>query len=534
VEIASLAGDLQGLTPLIIAAFLFVAALIFHKQIKLIVERLTKIDVKRGKTHVQADLVDSADEQDEEESPTSSSGPDGESTGETRVIDAAGSDEEPQDIAQIRGQMMRAYMSGDASTGDAKYSELLTCETDTVERKKDQIRQVSTKIVGGIGSDGFAKLDEMSKDDEIASFCFRMTGIALSAVEKPVEAADAYSESARTAKTPDEKASAVTLRAEILSKIGRSDEAEAELTENLREADDDSVVAKLWLGLASLYERTKQSELRAFALHNKAKAEGNNSEAWFQAGYAFSHASAESHLDILTLHCYLNSLYFDSERVWAINNLGVALNELEMPLLAVERYKQALELGNSLSGANLADKLIRAGFRDEAEKLIAEASEADDVHENVAIKQAALDADLKKQNEKFDEIAAAGTRTGQFMATYATQRLEATPSIALNWKRKSYDVAVQIEGSGKIELSWEEGSYRGHRRFTGTASGATLFGKFETESASSWRSEMSWEDDGVGYAYFDPGEGRDLHFIKLKDDKATYLDLNAVAPADPA
>ena len=421
-------------------------------------------------------------------------------------------------------------MSGDATTGDAKYSELQTHEKDVVERKMDQARKLASKIVGGIDSNGFKELEDLTEDEEIASFSYRMLGLAFNAVEKPVEAANAYRDSARAAQSAMGKATGVALRAEVLSGLGKSDEAESELIKGLREADSDEVIAKYWAGLADVYERTDQRELRALALHNVAKAEGNNAQAWFKAGYAYSHVSTGAYLAILTIHCYRNALYFDGERVWAMNNLGVALNESAMPILAVERYREAAKLGNTLAMANQADMLMRAGFQEEAGVLLDEAASADDVHENVASTKAAMDASRKEQKKKYDEMTAAGTRAGQFLSSYARHRLDATPDIADSWRLKTFDVDVEVD-SAKVEFSWQESKYRGHRRFKGVVSGASLFGDFETESSSTWKDDLSWDQDGTGYGYFDADGGK-LHLLKLKETEADYFELSAIAPAE--
>jgi Flp pilus assembly protein TadD len=62
-----------------------------------------------------------------------------------------------------------------------------------------------------------------------------------------------------------------------------------------------------------------------------------------------------------------------TDSVW--NNLGVAQDNLDMPVLAVDSYRRAYELGNTLAASNLANKQLDAGLKDDAKHLLDEAAQ---------------------------------------------------------------------------------------------------------------------------------------------------------------
>jgi hypothetical protein len=103
--------------------------------------------------------------------------------------------------------------------------------------------------------------------------------------------------------------------------------------------------------------------------------------------------------------------------------------------------------------------------------------------------------------------------------------MDLAPSISGDWKVESVDAVIDSKGKDNVSISWEEDTYKGHRRFTGTLTGGTLYGRFETEGSSSWEpDEISWTADGVGYGVFS-ADGAKLSFLKLTKDEAVYLDF---------
>jgi hypothetical protein len=164
------------------AAF-FVVLLIFRKEIKSVLSRIASISVKRGGTQVEAALNAGDDPMLSDTSLASDSadakGGRSESSAEAALA-AAEADADP-DVEKVRGEMMKAYIAGDKSVGDARYAELVSLEADANESRKDQARKYATQLIGGIDTNGLETLRSMIHDDENASFIYRMIGLALKA-----------------------------------------------------------------------------------------------------------------------------------------------------------------------------------------------------------------------------------------------------------------------------------------------------------------------------------------------------------------
>ncbi len=53
-----------------------------------------------------------------------------------------------------------------------------------------------------------------------------------------------------------------------------------------------------------------------------------------------------------------------------MHNLALAYSECQLPILSVAHYRQAIELGETLSAGNLAYKCLDAGFSDNAKAVL--------------------------------------------------------------------------------------------------------------------------------------------------------------------
>ncbi|MEX2410820.1 MAG: tetratricopeptide repeat protein [Candidatus Paceibacterota bacterium] len=112
----------------------------------------------------------------------------------------------------------------------------------------------------------------------------------------------------------------------------------------------------------------------------------------FDLAYLYTNNSAPK----FALYHYKKLLEVNEDHASSLNNSGVALENLLMPILSTKYYKDAVKKGNTLSSANLAYKLLKVGFIEESEEILKEAEKKDDIHDNV---YSAL-ADISKQHQK--------------------------------------------------------------------------------------------------------------------------------------
>jgi Flp pilus assembly protein TadD len=90
----------------------------------------------------------------------------------------------------------------------------------------------------------------------------------------------------------------------------------------------------------------------------------------------------------------------------AWNNLGVALDRLGLSISSIAAYREAEEKGETLAIANIAAKLVDAGFLPEAEKILKSALAVENHHKNVdsglASAKSAAESEEKEEAEIFD------------------------------------------------------------------------------------------------------------------------------------
>lgn len=90
----------------------------------------------------------------------------------------------------------------------------------------------------------------------------------------------------------------------------------------------------------------------------------------------------------------------------ALHNLGLAYAHLNLPLMSVDCYTRAFELGETLSASNMAYKLIEVGFRDRCVALLDEASKMPDCDPRVAKCRGRLTQVAEAEEEKLSKASA--------------------------------------------------------------------------------------------------------------------------------
>jgi tetratricopeptide (TPR) repeat protein len=123
----------------------------------------------------------------------------------------------------------------------------------------------------------------------------------------------------------------------------------------------------------------------------------------FKLAYEYSQQNRSE----LSLYHYMKIPHSERSPV-AWNNIGVADARLDMHSLAVDAYRKAEELGETLAMSNLALKLMAAGFLKEATEICDRAIQIKDYHKNVGdtiyrIKKA-QEEEAEKQQKTFNDV----------------------------------------------------------------------------------------------------------------------------------
>ncbi len=119
---------------------------------------------------------------------------------------------------------------------------------------------------------------------------------------------------------------------------------------------------------------------RAVSLESAVAITPNDTTLRFRMAHAFAQAGVN---DVALLH-YRATLRADESDADAQNNIGVAYENLDMPIQATNYFRSAAENGNTLEHANIANRFLNAGFVDEARALLDAASAFENPHQNLA------------------------------------------------------------------------------------------------------------------------------------------------------
>src|SRR6185369_1067483 len=105
-----------------------------------------------------------------------------------------------------------------------------------------------------------------------------------------------------------------------------------------------------------------------------------NTSLRFDAAYAQSHTD----LSQLALANYDTLIRQEPDNSMAINNLGVEVDRLNMPIRSASYFKDSAEKNNTLAMANLGYRYLNRGFAKEAEEILRNAQKLENVYPNVA------------------------------------------------------------------------------------------------------------------------------------------------------
>ena len=421
--------------------------------------------------------------------------------------------------------MVRALVARDEARAEGLRAKLREIEEDPRERKLDEVRWHAVRFLSGFEGPGIPELERLGEDAAVRGEAYMAIGNCYLNAAQPAEAAEAFRESAESHADGLKRANALARRATALVALGRHSDAVRELEAELREQRDRRAALELWTALAEAY-REHQKDQRAFALHKAAELAPNDPRRRFDAAYAAT--EADSALAPLALHNYLRALRFDPAYSGARNNLGVQLERLGLPILAIEQYQEAFDGGSSLAGANMAYRYLDGGFGKEAEQLLESANSMEDVHENVRKAVGDLAQRRSDQEKRFETLTEEGQRVSTFVGAFAAARVaEVSASFEGEWRFASGYQVELVGRDAQLEGEWQEGSSRQKRQFLGSAHGHAAVGDVRRMGFSFVGDETGWEDPRRIYFVLH-ASGTTIDFFRLDSDEPTFGQLTRV------
>jgi hypothetical protein len=338
---------------------------------------------------------------------------------------------------------------------------------------------------------------------------------------------------------PNRRASLEIDAAETLQKAKKPNQAK-EILLRLCGADYANDAKTQYRILRQLYSSYKDSGDRfaGFAIAESALHKAPE-EMSFRFSLAFDYGEADQ--NHMSLYHYKIICDQDEKNAGALNNLGIALANSDLPVLAVQRYKESYKLGETLAGSNLGRQYLDAGLSEEAIALLKEAQTKENCVPEVAGTLAAAHEKMQQNNREQEKVVAQAEQHRDFLLSFAIGYLSPlATNLQGRWSFPSGELELQLNGA-QLSGSREDrtpvhsplSSLFGTApksitrieklQFSGTVSGRTCKFKLETER----------REDPPGWSILgSPSDSKIEGFILFAEDghSANVAELKAGKP----
>ena len=249
--------------------------------------------------------------------------------------------------------------------------------------------------------------------------------------------------------------SATVNLAKSLVADGKPTEARTLLMSRLQVVTSKEDKSLLFSALSDVEKELGKKLMSVYCKDKSLEFDPNNRDELFNSAYQAS----EENVNELSISNYVTLLRLESHNSMALNNLGVRALGLNLKVKAVEKYKAAANLNNTLAMANQGYMLLEAGFIKEAEEIAKKAVQMDEPHENVYSLLKRLAEIQKEQDSKWDEIVNAAKSRQKFIRNYTNAYYFKTDkTFEGEWLTESaINLSINIKDQ-KLEARWKESS----------------------------------------------------------------------------
>ena len=434
---------------------------------------------------------------------------------------------EPRTPDEWTRKMFVEFFIRNIEEADRAFQKLIESEADPIKKLESEALYLMLRYEHAGDGSALGKLHELARRDEVTSYAHRMLGACYRKANDFDRALEAFEVSAQTTATEKTRAFSVVEAAKCLFKLGKHQEAFGRIMHEMAGVTSPEALSQLYEGLASLYELSEDPDLRALALEKAIEIRPNDTSLHFQAAYSYS----QRELDVLSLLHYKTLLRFDPIDKTALNNLGVQYDRLGMPIRSANMYKKSFEQEETLAAANLAFRLINAGFLQEARAVLDEAKKQEDIHPNVGNAIAALSDKDKEEKKTEDEALSLATEQQGFMRHFAEAYFIERPDpprFSGMW-RSGDGIEMTVTQSGnQVEAHW----VRGDKQYKFTGQACNRAGKITTgrvvEGYSVLRTILGSAEESRGYVYLS-SDGERMFIMNMEGRKHSFLTLDRIS-----
>lgn len=300
---------------------------------------------------------------------------------------------------------------------------------DAKKRLEWAARAESLRITFGRGD--LAKLESLAADAPDSSSIAEHLALGYLHYEEFEKAANAYELAANKAENPKREIELLGDSAYYHVKAGNDSLARA-LEDRMRLRSEKTGQGEVQFLEAEkkLAAERKEPELELAALERLIEISPGDIETRFSLAFRNSAVGRD---DLAAFHYSRIPAQSRNGNAW--NNLGVALERLDMPIQAVAAYRESEKLGETLAMSNLAVQFLRAGFLPETQELLDTAFKIENHHSNIdrnlGTLKDAQEAESKKEAASHSKAKAVSDYYRQFGRALAKTP---NPSISGHWK----------------------------------------------------------------------------------------------------
>jgi tetratricopeptide (TPR) repeat protein len=223
----------------------------------------------------------------------------------------------------------------------------------------------------------------------------------------------------------------------------------------------------------------------------------------------------------------------------SLHNLALMYADCKLPITAVERYKKAISMGETLSAANLGYMCLDAGMEKEARELVEQAMKIDKHSTRVEECLAEIVRRSEEEREKEASLFEVANANRTFFVKMGQAFTAAIPPLAGRWEFPFGEMPITIDSnkiSGTVDIKTEEsglGALFGtpggkivrtdRHALTGKLTGAVCEYKLTVSDVSSSASMYSFSSfsryaDKTGFILFEP-DGMSATNVEVSDKK---------------
>ncbi len=442
-----------GLWPIALLAFLTLCVLVFKGQLRTFLNEHLHFSFKKGDTEISWNKREKAPE------------PTAEGTGEQPGPEKAGmgeSDKNPEEASPngLVDRYDKALSENNRAELESSFEDIQRAAQDPGARIYNEARHYY-HLYGRVGDESaLRKLQTLAKREEADAPTKHWLALAYVKAGDHARAAETFEESAKSCDVEEERARSIARAADSLYESGKREEAFARIMLELGKAGSKEVESHLYEGLATLYEKAREPELRALAIEKALEGRPNNPSLRFQAALGYDH---ESFTRLALMH-YRKQLDFHPDDVASLNNIGIEYDRLKMPMRSVRNFKKSAEHNETLAMANLAYQFLSAGFASEATQILDRARTMADVHSLVGSAIAYMAQMEEAEKEVEEKCIEAAHDQQRFLAAFGeaffvTQsKKQPAANFAGRWKLPDGVEIDVTQVDGTIQSTWEVGT----------------------------------------------------------------------------